>query len=141
VPLSNRPYATLLASDGLGEMPRASEEHDRQEIFPVVDPQGRLLGIIAGADLLLLAEEPQLQGLVNAAGVMHPSPDVRPEHGLRHAFDALRAAGVTQLPVLDGERRILGLIDEGAIAPAYMLARTAGEPERPERRPQDALGS
>lgn len=96
----------------------------RQEVFPVVDKQEKLIGLVTLEDLTLLAAEPQLQtGLVNAADIMRPPIAVHEEENLRAAFELLISSGLHEVLVVDGEQHVIGLIDEVSIAHAYMQAR------------------
>ena len=96
----------------------------RQEIFPVIDAGGVLIGWIALEDLTVLAgERPLHDGLVNAADVMRPPIALGERDTLRAAYDLLVSSGVRELPIVDGERRVIGLINEVAIAHTYLHAR------------------
>jgi CIC family chloride channel protein len=109
------PAAALLAgSSGAG----------RQELFPVLDPSDALIGMITLDDLTMLAEVPELPGsLVNAADIMHP-PIALHEHDTLHAaYTRLVTSGLRELPVVDAERRVIGLVNEVAIAHIYLRAR------------------
>jgi CIC family chloride channel protein len=111
------PAAALLAdSDAAG----------RQELFPVIDGEEALVGMITLEDLAILAGEPQLQdGLVNAADLMRPALALTERDSLRTAYDLLARSGLRELPVVDDERRVIGLVNEVAIAHAYLEARRA----------------
>jgi len=95
----------------------------RQEVFPVVDPSRRLLGIVTLPDLAALAGEADLQDLVCAADVMRPPISLREGDLLHTALELMTTEGVRALPVVDAEGRVLGMIDETAVALAYLHAR------------------
>lgn len=100
----------------------------RQEVFPVLDPgPGRgdaLIGMITLDDLTVLAGEPELPGaLVTAADVMRPPIALREHDTLRTAYDRMVSSGLRELPVVDAGRRVIGLVNEIAIARAYLQAR------------------
>ncbi|HET9627317.1 MAG TPA: chloride channel protein [Kofleriaceae bacterium] len=96
----------------------------RQELFPVLDSNEALIGMILLEDLTLLAGEPALQnGLVNAADIMRPPIALADHDLLRTAYDRLMASGLRELPVLDGNQRVVALISDVAIAHAYLQAR------------------
>ncbi len=81
----------------------------------VVEPDGRLLGIITDGDLRRLGQKfpvDQFEGLT-AAQIMTPRPVVAYPHML--AYDALqlmekRSSQITVLPVVDDTGRVMGLI-------------------------------
>ncbi|HEY1557997.1 MAG TPA: chloride channel protein [Kofleriaceae bacterium] len=103
----------------------------RQEAFPVLDADERLVGVITLEDLTILAAEPDLQtGLVTASDIMRPPIAVAETETVRAAFDLLVSHELHELPVLDAERRVVGLIDEVALAHAYMQARRPRDPAR-----------
>lgn len=109
------PAAALLAD---------SAAAGRQELFPVLDPDAALVGMITLEDLTILSGEPQLQsGLVNAADLMRPPISVAERDSLRTAYDLMVSSGLRELPVLDADRRVVGLVNEVAIAHAYLQAR------------------
>lgn len=117
VPLDTRPFATFAPTTDLPTLLKTLGNPERQELFPVVLGE-RLVGVITLADLVALASESHLEGLVNAADVMRPPVQVRREDGLRTAFEAMLENGVRELPVTDGEERLLGFVDERSIAHA-----------------------
>lgn len=117
VPLDTRPYATFEPATPLAGLLAGLSSPERQEVFPVVS-EGRVVGIVTLADLVSLASDRKLGTLVNARDLMRPAPAVRPEDGLRVAFEGMLANGVRELPVTDGTGRLLGFVDEVSIAHA-----------------------
>jgi len=112
----------------------------RQELFPVLDRNEALIGMILLEDLTLLAGEPQLQnGLVNAADIMRPPIALADHDSLRTAYDRLMASGLRELPVLDAKQHVIALISDVAIAHAYLQARRTHQMrgEREPRRSQE----
>lgn len=102
----------------------------RQELFPVLDPDARLIGMITLEDLTLLAGEPQLQsGLVNAADLMRPPIALGERDTLRAAYDLMVSSGLRELPIVDAERRVVALVNEVAIAHIYLQARRPRAPQ------------
>lgn len=95
----------------------------RQELFPVLDSSEALIGVITLDDLTVLADEPQLDGLVNAADLMRPPISLGERDSVRTAYDLLLSSGLRELPIVDADRRVIGLINEVAVAHAYLRAR------------------
>ncbi|MBK9035270.1 MAG: chloride channel protein [Myxococcales bacterium] len=120
-------YATFTPSEGARRMLQVLSTAGRQEVFPVLDKSQRLVGLIVLADLTALAAESDLEGLVCAADIMRPPVALRPVEVVNHALHVMMSMGVRELPVVDAERRVLGLLDEAAIAHEYMRARTASK--------------
>jgi CBS domain-containing protein len=124
VPLDTRPYATLEPGTPRSELLAGISSPARQEVFPVV-AAGRVVGIVTLADLVSLASEPLREGLVNASDLMRPAPAVRLDDPLRLAFEHMLANGVREIPVTDGEDRLLGFVDEVSIAHAGVAKSAA----------------
>jgi len=115
------PAAALLAD---------SAAAGRQELFPVLDHDARLIGMVALEDLTLLAGEPQLHsGLVNAADLMRPPIALGERDTLRAAYDLMVSSGLRELPIIDADHCVVGLVNEIAIALAYLQARRPRAPE------------
>jgi len=117
VPLDTRPYATFELGTPLASLLAGLSSPERQEVFPVISA-GKVVGIVTLADLVLLAANPQLGGLVNGADLMRPAPTLRPEDELRLAFEGMLAHGVRELPVTNENGELLGFVDETSIAHA-----------------------
>ena len=103
----------------------AVEQAGRQEVFPVLDPNKRLVGLITLEDMTALAAETDLGDLVCAADVMRPPVALKPQDLVVKALDLMQSLAVRELPVLDLEGQLLGLVEEAAIAHEYMRARAA----------------
>jgi CIC family chloride channel protein len=121
VPLDDKPYATFAPDAGIDRLLEVLSGN-RQEVFPVLE-DGKLVGIITLEDLMSVASEPLLQGLVNAADLMRGPIALRHDEDLRTAFETMLAHGVRELPAIDEAGRIIGFVDETSIAHAYMAAR------------------
>jgi len=125
IKLAPGPGATFLASEGAARLLEVVEAAGRQEVFPVLDPEQRLIGIITLEDLTALAAEPDLEGLVYATDIMRAPVALRQHELVSQALDLMMSMGVRELPIVDGDMRVLGLIDEAAIAREYMRSRAA----------------
>ena len=119
------PHVTFTADQDARQLLDAVEIAGRQEVFPVVDPAGCLVGIITLDDLTLLAAEPDIEGLVYATDIMRPPVSLQQHELVSRALDVMLSIGVRELPVVDAERHLLGLIDEASIAREYMRVRAA----------------
>jgi CIC family chloride channel protein len=122
VRLDDKPYETFAPGTGMAALLRPLSAKSRQEVFPVLDG-GRLVGIITLGDLMTVASRGSLEGVVNAADIMRDPIALRQGEDLRAAFEAMRAEGVRELPVVDEEGRIIGFASEASIAHAYIAAR------------------
>jgi CIC family chloride channel protein len=93
-----------------------------QGVFPVLDDKGKLLGLITRDEIAMLQSEPGLELVINAADLMRPPVGVKTNDDLRTAFELMRTEGLRELPVLDDSGHLVGFIDEGVIAHAYLRA-------------------
>jgi CIC family chloride channel protein len=99
-----------------------------QQVFPVLDADERLVGLVTLDDVTFLAAETELDLVVTVSDVMHPPVALRAEDDLRTAFEAMIANDMRELPVVDATGRVLGLIDEPRIARAYIRGRSDSAP-------------
>jgi CIC family chloride channel protein len=116
IELASGPHATFAPHDGANRLLEVAATARRQEVFPVLDASRRLVGVITLEDLTSLAAEPDLEGIACAADIMRPPAALSPTQTIAQALDVMMSMGVRALPVVDGEQRVLGLLDEAAIA-------------------------
>jgi CIC family chloride channel protein len=102
-----------------GDLLRGTARVD-QHIFPVLDSEERLVGIVTSEELTLLEADPSLSLLVTASDIMRPAVAVRVEDNLLTALELMRAQRLPEVLVLDRDDRIIGVIDEATIAQAYL---------------------
>jgi chloride channel protein, CIC family len=94
-----------------------------QDAYPVIDATDRLVGLITSEDLRALASEPEVIPLVNAADLMRPAVRLQALDGVHAALDAMVANGVREIPIIDAQGRVVGFVDEAAIAKAYLTSQ------------------
>lgn len=94
-----------------------------QDVYPVLDAAGRLVGIVRADELGTLESEPDALSVVNASDLVHTVPAMTVDDDLRSALDAMLANGVAQLPVTDRQGKVVALVSETEIARAYLDAR------------------
>jgi CIC family chloride channel protein len=123
VKLDVGPHVTFTREQDARQLLAAMETAGRQEVFPVLDPEQRVVGIITLDDLTLLASEPEIELLVHATDIMRGPTSLQQAELVSKALDVMLSVGVRELPVVDAEQRLLGLIDEAAIAREYMRVR------------------
>jgi CIC family chloride channel protein len=92
-----------------------------QDVFPVVDGDSALLGVLTVADLARIAREThEGHRLVTAAEVAQPSEAVNPGDSLLDAMRRMGARGVSALPVVErGGSQLLGLLSRRDILGLY----------------------
>jgi len=123
--LDARRYATFTPNEIASQLLEVMENAGRQEVFPVVDANSRLVGLVTLDDLTALAAEPDLDQLVCATDIMRPSVTLRRHELVSRALELMTSIGVRELPVVDDDDRVLGLVDEAAIAHEYVRVRAA----------------
>jgi CIC family chloride channel protein len=117
---SDRAFVVFERHVRADEILRVAREPSWQTVFPVLDADGRVTGIITNEELKILVTEPDLLPLANAADLMRPAVTVTVRESLRGALTKMRLEGVRELPVVDDDQRVIGFIDEGALAHLYL---------------------
>jgi CBS-domain-containing membrane protein len=93
--------------------------------FPVVTPEGRLVGMITKGDLLRVAceavDDPAVWRAPVSRYMAHGVLALRPTDTLASAVQDLTESKLRSLPVIDAESRVVGMVSRndlmGAIAP------------------------
>ena len=116
LPMAARPSAIL----------REAAAHHGQKVFPVIDASRKLVGLVTVDEITLLQNEPHLELLVTATDVARGPIAVRVQDDMRTVFELMRAEGLHELPVVDDDGTVLGLVDEAAVAQVY-LKSASGE--------------
>jgi CIC family chloride channel protein len=120
-----RSFVPTTRADELTGKPSGARD---QDVYPVLDAGGAMVGVITSEELGILAAEPSLWPLVNASDLMRAPFAVRADDDLRKAFEVMLAHGVRELPVVDDGGKVVGFVDEAGIAKAYMRGQTASSP-------------
>jgi CBS domain-containing protein len=110
---------TVVPSTPIRDVVKILDE-THQRALPVVDPDGRLHGVLA-ADVVrsILAEDPA-RGLVVAEDLLTPDiPMLRIDDSVQHALELFALQHVEVLPVVSDEGALVGLLDRRAILGAY----------------------
>ncbi len=91
-----------------------------QEVFPVVDQQGRLVGLVTSEVTHILAAQPEEARWIIVADLMQPPVSVRKDDDLRTATELLLANHLREIPVVDDEGRVVGFLDEAEVAKIHL---------------------
>jgi CIC family chloride channel protein len=92
-----------------------------QHVFPVLDPTGKMLGIITAESLRVIASERELEGMTVAADIVQQAVSLSPDDDLRTAVESMQSNTLHEIPVIDAAGRIVGLLDEADISRAYLV--------------------
>ena len=109
----------LQASTPAREVLRIADDTG-QHTFPIIDPAHRLVGVLS-VDLArtVVAADPA-PGLVVAGDLATPNaPELHLDDPLARALELFGQDRVEILPVVDGERTLVGLLDRRAVLGAY----------------------
>jgi CIC family chloride channel protein len=118
-------FVTLTPSDtGLDVVKRVASAPSRQCVFPVLDGAGRVVGLVSNEQLRVIASEPDLLQGVSVAHMMRAPVTVSTRASLKEAFETMKQESLSEMPVVDGAGMIVGFIDEGSLAHAYVDAAT-----------------
>jgi CIC family chloride channel protein len=104
------------------EILQRASEAETQEVFPVVDGRGLLVGLVTSASVRIISGSPADTHWAVADDLMQAPVSVRVEDDLRVATERMVSQGLRELPVLDADGRVLGLLDEAEIAEVYLKA-------------------
>ncbi len=91
---------------------------------PVLDPGGVLVGLVVQDDIEGLKRDGSFSVDAMVADVMRDPVSVSAEDDLRTAFDLMVQHGMAWLPVIGPDGRLIGFVDEAAIAKAYLRGQT-----------------
>jgi CIC family chloride channel protein len=100
---------------------------EKQTVFPVLDPSGRVNGVITFDTARTLSTHQDAQPFTMAADLMQPPISVGPEADLLVVVNLMFSNSVREVIVADHESRVLGFIDESDIFKAYIAASSEAE--------------
>jgi CIC family chloride channel protein len=128
VMVSAATYRTFIPGTTMAEMGRALTAASFQLTFPVLDQDGVVLGAVSAASIGALASESGMEMLAVAADVMQPEAKVATSDHLGTAMELTQSTGLRQIPVVGGDGRLAGFLDESDVTRAYLeLLRTSVE--------------
>jgi CIC family chloride channel protein len=124
------PMDQISVAEAMGELPRALAPEEplrgviarftaeRTDALPVLDQDGRLLGVIAAVDV------EQALGRstddLSAGALVHEAPELRTDHSLQDAVRALAVTDDEGLPVLDaGGEHVVGWLTHRQLLRTY----------------------
>ena len=93
------------------------------DALPVVDAEGRLLGVVTLQELVLASRSPDLHHLIVATDLMRGGvTPLKPDDRLDRAMELFVENDLLALPVVDGtpEGRIVGIVKRADVSSAYL---------------------
>ena len=120
----SRRIVQILEKISMSEVRNVAEKYDYNG-FPVVTPEGRLVGMITKGDLLRVAcialDDPEVWRQPVSHFMAHGVLALRPMESMRSAVQDMTEAKLRSLPVIDDERHVIGMVSRNdlmaAIAP------------------------
>ena len=121
-----RQVATLTQRETLHAAVEAIENAPDQDVFPVLDDGGGIIGLLSAEALRGVFEDGEVAAAI-VADVMVPPLTFRATDDLRGAAMTLVRRDLRAAPVLDAEGHILGLLDQHDIMQAITAGPAPGE--------------
>jgi CIC family chloride channel protein len=119
VVVQGRPHATFGVRTPVREIAHQAAAVAWQDVFPVLDEGGHLVGIVPSEVLRTLAANPDLGAIAIAHDVMLPPVSVRARDTLRQALDAIADSGLREVIVVGDDGHLVGFLGEAEISRAY----------------------
>ena len=116
----DRPQVSFAPATAAGDILAICSVSIAQQVFPVLNADGVLVGLITSDEVAILRSEPELELVVNASDLMRPPSSVSVDDDLRTAYELLRSEGLRELPIVDVAGHLVGLVAEADIAQAYL---------------------
>lgn len=115
----DRPYATFTTRTPTLEVIQKAAAMAWQDVFPVLDEGGKLVGIVISEVLRTVAANPDLGALAIAHDLMVPPVSVKDTDDLQRALEVILEHGLREIVVVDATGRIVGFLDEAEITRVY----------------------
>ncbi len=112
-------YVTLAPGMSANKVLDLCREPEARHVYPVVDGDRHLLGIVTPDEVMILASSPELMHVATASDMMRPPVSIRADDEVAAAIEIMLANGLRELPVTDESGRLLGLIDDKAVGRVY----------------------
>lgn len=117
-----RSFVSFGPRDPASELIRKASDASWQDVFPVLGPTGKMVGMITSDVIRVIASDRELEAWTIAADAMQPPVAIGPQADLRTATEAMLDNNLREVPVTNAEGRIIGFLDEADIRKAYLEA-------------------
>lgn len=110
-----RTNVKFIPADATMDEVMAFVERSRFNHFPVIDPEGHLVGMISFEDIRDVIYDPMSRELITAVDLADPSiPLVTNDQSLEELFEVFHGGNYETLPVIDrpGSRKVLGIVEQ-----------------------------
>jgi CIC family chloride channel protein len=109
------------------ELIRLASRASEQEVFPVLDQDNRLIGLIKVSTLRVLAADGSHAHWTLAADLLESPTSVTVDDDLRSVTEVMLAHELREVPIVSDDNRVLGMLDESKIAEVYLRAAQRAE--------------
>ena len=118
------PFHVFGTNTDFAQMRRTLAEATWQTTFPVIDPNGKLVGLVSAASVGLLSPDNPVHAEASATDVMQPPAALDADDDLRKAAELILNSGFRQLPVIGADQKIVGFLEESEVTRAYLSLST-----------------
>lgn len=125
------PFHRFVLATAAPEISEAARAGGAQNVFPVLDGEDHLLGIVTPEELRILENEPDLLPVVAAWDLMRAPVSVKSGDDVRTVLEVMLTNRLRELPVTDEAGRFIGFVDEVALASTL---KRRSDPPPPETR-------
>jgi CIC family chloride channel protein len=134
VVVCDRPFVSFELATPAQQVIHHLAESSWQDVFPVLDKNGAMIGIIQADLLRTFASQPDFELVTVAADLMQPPISVPDTQSLHDAIDRMLRHNLREIPVIDEAGKIIGFLDEADITRAYLSATTPSEGTSSEKK-------
>ena len=128
VVVKERPYVTFDERASAAEVIQKVASGGWQDAFPVLNRDGKVVGVVTSEILRTMAADPDVGPLTIAHDLMVPVVSVNESDDLHTALEMVLKHAVRELLVVDENGRIVGFLDEAEITRVYHTATMANGP-------------
>lgn len=117
-----RQFQTFRQDTPATQMLIAHADAQWQDVFPILDASGALIGLVTASALRVIAVEREGVAWLLAADLMQPAVSVKLDDTLRTASARLLSNTLREIPVTDSAGGVFALLDESDIAQWHIKA-------------------
>jgi CIC family chloride channel protein len=122
VVVRDRPYSTFTTRTSAREVTQQAALANWQDVFPVLDDRGGLVGIVLSDVLRTIAANPDIGDFAIAHDLMVAPVSVNETDDLQRALEAILEHGLREIVVVAEDGHIVGFLDEAEITRVYHRA-------------------
>ncbi|HEY6461794.1 MAG TPA: chloride channel protein [Polyangiaceae bacterium] len=129
VVVRDRPYATLETKTPARDVIQKAASQAWQDVFPVLDENGKVVGMVLSDVLRTMAANPDLGEFAIAHDLMIPPVTVEDSASLQRALEAILEHGLREIMVVGEDGKIVGFLDEAEITRVYADTTASRKPD------------